>query len=78
MEYLDFEMPIKELEDQLAKCYDLGKESDVDVSKTSKEIENKIEKVKKDIGTERKKARALTTTDISSLPSLTKHNTYCQ
>ncbi len=49
MEYLDFEMPIKELEDQLAKCYDLGKESDVDVSKTSKEIEKKIEKVKKDI-----------------------------
>lgn len=49
MEYLDFEMPIKELEDQLAKCYDIGKESDVDVTATCKKIEKKLEKAKKDI-----------------------------
>ena len=49
MEYLDFEMPIKELEDQLAKCFDIGKESDVDVTATCKKIEKKLEKAKKDI-----------------------------
>ena len=41
MEYLDFEMPIKELLDQLDKCYDIGKESDVDVTATCKKIEKK-------------------------------------
>lgn len=49
MEYLDFEMPIKELKDQLAKCYDIGKESDVDVTEMCIKIENKLEKTKKDI-----------------------------
>ena len=49
MEYLDFELPIKELEDQLEKCLALGKESDVDVSATCKKIEKKLEKAKKDI-----------------------------
>lgn len=49
MEYLDFEMPIKELKDQLAKCYDIGKESDVDVTEMCSKIENKLEKTKKDI-----------------------------
>ncbi|WP_428742786.1 acetyl-CoA carboxylase carboxyltransferase subunit alpha [Tenacibaculum sp.] len=49
MEYLDFEMPIKELEDQLAKCFDIGKESEVDVTETCKKIEEKLEKAKKDI-----------------------------
>jgi len=34
MEYLEFELPIKELEDQLQKCQIIGKESDVDVSET--------------------------------------------
>jgi acetyl-CoA carboxylase carboxyl transferase subunit alpha len=33
MEYLDFELPIKELEDQL-KCQVIGQESDVDVTNT--------------------------------------------
>ena len=32
MEYLEFELPIKELEDQLQKCKIIGEESDVDVS----------------------------------------------
>ena len=39
MEYLDFELPIKELEDQMEKCVVLGQESDVDVSATCKQLE---------------------------------------
>ena len=42
MEYLDFEMPIKELEDQLEKCQLIGEESDVDVTETCKQIEKKL------------------------------------
>ena len=49
MEYLDFELPIKELEDQLNKCLIIGKESDVDVSATCKQIEKKLEETKKKI-----------------------------
>jgi len=49
MEYLDFEQPIKELEDQLLKCQIIGKESDVDVTATCKKIEKKLEKSKKEI-----------------------------
>ncbi|GGG88261.1 acetyl-coenzyme A carboxylase carboxyl transferase subunit alpha [Polaribacter pacificus] len=49
MEYLDFELPIKELEDQLDKCQIIGEESDVDVTATCKKIEKKLEKTKKEI-----------------------------
>lgn len=49
MEYLDFELPIKELEDQLDKCLIIGQESDVDVSATCKQIEKKLEETKKKI-----------------------------
>lgn len=49
MEYLDFELPIKELEDQLDKCTIIGQESDVDVSNTCKQIEQKLEETKKKI-----------------------------
>lgn len=49
MEYLDFEQPIKELEEQLLKCELIGKESDVDVSNTCKNIEEKLHQAKKDI-----------------------------
>ena len=49
MEYLDFEMPIKELQDQLEKCQIIGEESDVDVSATCKKIEKKLAAAKKDI-----------------------------
>ena len=49
MEYLDFELPIKELEEQLSKCEVIGKESDVDVSETCKNLQDKLEKTKKDI-----------------------------
>ena len=49
MEYLDFELPIKELQEQYEKACKIGEESDVDVSKTCKEIEKKLEATKKDI-----------------------------
>ena len=49
MEYLDFEMPIKELQDQLEKCQIIGEESDVDVTATCKKIEKKLKKSRKDI-----------------------------
>ena len=49
MEYLEFELPIKELEDQLDKCQIIGKESDVDVTETCKQIEKKLAEAKKDI-----------------------------
>lgn len=49
MEYLEFELPIKELEEQLDKCQIIGKESDVDVTETCKQIEKKLEQTKKDI-----------------------------
>lgn len=49
MEYLEFELPIKELEEQLDKCQIIGKESDVDVTETCKQIEKKLTEAKKDI-----------------------------
>lgn len=49
MEYLDFELPIKDLEEQLEKCAVIGEESDVDVTNTCKEIEDKIINLKKEI-----------------------------
>ncbi len=48
MEYLDFELPIKELKEQLEKCYEIGVDSDVDVIATCKKIEKKLEKTKKE------------------------------
>ena len=47
MEYLDFELPLKELEDQLEKCNIIGDESKVDVRDTCKKLKLKIEKTKK-------------------------------
>lgn len=49
MEYLDFEQPIKELEEQLDKCIALGNESNVDVSDTCKKLTKRLEQVKKEI-----------------------------
>ncbi|MDB9782271.1 acetyl-CoA carboxylase carboxyltransferase subunit alpha [uncultured Winogradskyella sp.] len=49
MEYLEFELPIKELEDQLDKCQIIGQESDVDVTETCKQIELKLSETKKEI-----------------------------
>ena len=49
MEYLDFELPLKDLKDQLEKCNMLGDESKVDVRDTSKKLKEKIEAIKKEI-----------------------------
>jgi acetyl-CoA carboxylase carboxyl transferase subunit alpha len=49
MEYLDFEMPIKELIEQKEKAEELGKESEVDVTKTIKALDKKINDTKKKI-----------------------------
>ena len=49
MEYLDFELPIKELHDQLKKCDSIGVENDIDVSETFTQIEEKLYKTKKKI-----------------------------
>jgi|TARA_R110002124_G_scaffold206419_1_gene372957 acetyl-CoA carboxylase carboxyl transferase subunit alpha len=49
MEYLDFELPIKELEEQLDKCLVIGQESDVDVTNTCKQINKKLIETKKNI-----------------------------
>jgi acetyl-CoA carboxylase carboxyl transferase subunit alpha len=49
MEYLDFEMPIKELTEQLDKCELIGQESNVDVTNTCEQITQKLEETKKNI-----------------------------
>ena len=49
MEYLDFELPIKELQEQYEKACKIGEESDVDVTNTCKQIEKKLKETKKDI-----------------------------
>ena len=49
MEYLDFELPLKELKDQLEKCTVIGDESKVDVRDTAKKLKEKIEAKKKEI-----------------------------
>lgn len=49
MEYLDFELPIKELEEQYKKACNIGSESNVDVTATCKQIEKKLAETKKDI-----------------------------
>jgi acetyl-CoA carboxylase carboxyl transferase subunit alpha len=49
MEYLDFELPIKELEDKYQQACSLGENGDVDVSDTCKQIEKKLQETTKDI-----------------------------
>lgn len=49
MEYLDFELPIKELEEQMEKCQLIGNESEVDMTDACKKIEKKLAQVKKEI-----------------------------
>ncbi|MEN3324784.1 acetyl-CoA carboxylase carboxyltransferase subunit alpha [Mariniflexile soesokkakense] len=49
MEYLEFELPIKELEDQLQKCKVIGEESEVDVTETCTNIEKKLAATQKEI-----------------------------
>ena len=49
MEYLDFELPIKELNDQLENFKKISDQSDVDVTETCKSINKKLVDVKKKI-----------------------------
>jgi len=49
MEYLDFELPIKELEEQLDKCLAIGEDSGIDISDSCKKIEIKLEETRKKI-----------------------------
>ncbi|MBT3920341.1 MAG: acetyl-CoA carboxylase carboxyltransferase subunit alpha [Flavobacteriaceae bacterium] len=49
MEYLDFELPIKELNEQYEKACTIGAESHIDVSNTCAQIKKKLDETKKDI-----------------------------
>ena len=50
MEYLDFELPIKDIVEQLDKCKIIGNESEIDVTDTCDQLEKKlIETQKRDI-----------------------------
>lgn len=49
MEYLEFELPIKDLQEQYDKACQIGEESDVDVTNTCKQIEKKLNETKKEI-----------------------------
>ena len=49
MEYLDFELPVKELQEQIAKCQAIGNESSVDVTETCKLLTEKLEETKNNI-----------------------------
>ncbi len=49
MEYLEFELPIKELQEQYEKACQIGEDSEVDVTATCKQIEKKLKDTKKDI-----------------------------
>ena len=49
MEYLDFELPIKELEEQLETCLNFGQETEVDVTETCTQITQKLLDTKKNI-----------------------------
>jgi len=51
MEYLDFEEPIKELEDQLLKCQEIGTDSEVDVTAACNKIGDRLAELKKEIYT---------------------------
>tara|TARA_B110000116_G_C16780817_1_gene558203 strand:+ start:113 stop:1063 length:951 start_codon:yes stop_codon:yes gene_type:complete len=49
MEYLEFELPIKDIIEQIEKCKLIGNESDVDITDTKKKLEIKLEEAKKNI-----------------------------
>ena len=49
MEYLDFELPLKDLNDQLESCKKLGNEGKVDIKDTLQEIKSKLILKKKEI-----------------------------
>ena len=49
MEYLEFELPIKELQEQYEKACEIGEDSEIDVTNTCKQIEKKLKETKKEI-----------------------------
>ena len=49
MEYLDFELPIKEINEQLSKCRVIGDENEIDVTDTCEQLEKKLKAAKEDI-----------------------------
>ena len=49
MEFLEFEVPIKEILDQIDKCKSIENESDVDITKTYNLLQKKLVETKKDI-----------------------------
>ncbi len=49
MEYLDFELPIKEINEQLTKCKLIGDENDIDVTDTCEQLEKKLISTKEEI-----------------------------
>ena len=49
MEFLEFEVPIKEILDQIDKCKSIEDESDVDITKTYNLLQKKLVETKKDI-----------------------------
>ncbi|GAK75487.1 MULTISPECIES: acetyl-CoA carboxylase carboxyltransferase subunit alpha [Nonlabens] len=49
MEYLDFELPIKELEEKYQQTLAIGSDSEVDVTATCKQIEKKLKATRKEI-----------------------------
>ena len=49
MEYLDFEVPVKEILEQIDKCKSIENESDVDVTKTFNLLQKKLVETKKGI-----------------------------
>jgi len=49
MEFLDFEVPIKEILDQIDKCKSIENESDVDITKTYNLLQKKLVDTKKEI-----------------------------
>jgi len=49
MEYLDFELPIKEITDQLTKCKLIGDKNEIDVTDTCEQLEQKLISTKEEI-----------------------------
>lgn len=49
MEYLDFELPIKDINEQLGKCKVIGDENEIDVTDTCAQLEQKLIDAKKEI-----------------------------
>ena len=47
MEFLEFEVPIKEILDQIDKCKSIENESDVDITKTYNLLQKKLARCQK-------------------------------